>query len=232
MSEQACAHNYSGGVWTVTLRNGDMIVGAHGCPDCLTRLEDDGSETPMVPAALSQSAGLAAAESQTTLSAVVCAAEELALHAYPAPDERPGLGKTAWFLLPHDEKLSRWITILNRRALAAVGAPTTERADGPGGTELRPTVRWFAERMELALREHDADRGETGWRELSIPHLVERLLQEAIEVEAARGAGGEVLVAECADVANIAMMVADNAARQPAPTGEGKPEEADHADAE
>jgi len=50
VSEQTCAHDYSGGIWTVTLRNGDMIVGAHGCPDCLTRLEEDGSETPMVPA--------------------------------------------------------------------------------------------------------------------------------------------------------------------------------------
>lgn len=107
------------------------------------------------------------------------------------------------------------------------------------GVPLRPVVQWFAEQMELALREHD-DKG--GWHE-DAPHLLlARVLDETSELidemsepgKAARAfasaswcahsaAGalrsfgnfleckgtGETLN-EAVDVANMAMMVADH----------------------
>jgi len=51
--------------------------------------------------------------------------------------------------------------------------------------KLRPCVQWFAEQMEMALRSHDDDRGEAGWRDDHPASLLERLQGEAEELEAA-----------------------------------------------
>jgi len=74
--------------------------------------------------------------------------------------------------------------------------------------KLRSEVQWFAEQMELKLREND-DKG--GWKRCSIEFLLDRLQDEMMELDVSIQRGiPELLVAECADVANFCMMLADN----------------------
>lgn len=74
---------------------------------------------------------------------------------------------------------------------------------------IRPEVQWFAEQMELALRDNDY---KGGWGGMSYRQLKSRLDEEVCEVELAYYAGHntERLIRETADVANFAMMIADN----------------------
>lgn len=98
-----------------------------------------------------------------------------------------------------------------------------------GAVEPRPLIRWFAEQMELKLREND-HKG--GWHEDEPMALLKRVRQETKELSDAiencgppncgcREAGcqhtsfftqttAEDVVREAADVANMAMMVADH----------------------
>ena len=46
---------------------------------------------------------------------------------------------------------------------------------------LRPSVRWFAEQMELQLRENDH---KPGWKHASKAHLYGRLREETLETRA------------------------------------------------
>lgn len=82
--------------------------------------------------------------------------------------------------------------------------------DNGGAVTVRPVVRWFAEQMELALRRND-HKG--GWHGDRPEALAERIFQEAGELDHAmrsfRCSGADV-VCEAADVANMAMMVADH----------------------
>lgn len=78
--------------------------------------------------------------------------------------------------------------------------------------EIRDSVKWFAEQMELKLQENDA---KGGWDDCGIYWLLERLREETRELEIAidihrdLGAPHNNIVKEAADVANFAMMVAD-----------------------
>jgi hypothetical protein len=86
---------------------------------------------------------------------------------------------------------------------------------------LRPEVLWFAEQMERQLRLHDEAKGKRGWKDLTLLELSALLDDERKELSnALRYGPAENLVHEAADVANIAMMVADNA--RPRKAGEGK----------
>ena len=82
--------------------------------------------------------------------------------------------------------------------------------------KLRPCVAWFAQHMERKLRKHDRERGPRGWQEDGASHLYDRLQDEASELEGAirrTGEGGkdaDRIIGEAADVANFAMMIADN----------------------
>lgn len=80
----------------------------------------------------------------------------------------------------------------------------------------RRVVAWFAERMEGKLLEND-HKG--GWHDEHPSDLYERLLEEARELKEALMLGAESydIVREAADVANIAMMLADNAASDGVP---------------
>ncbi len=70
----------------------------------------------------------------------------------------------------------------------------------------RPEVRWFAEQMESKLRENDHKNGKL---DDSPSELFKRMVQEVEEVDdAMRISGHGVIVQECADVANFAMMIA------------------------
>ncbi|MDQ7095962.1 hypothetical protein REC12_20415 [Desulfosporosinus sp. PR] len=83
--------------------------------------------------------------------------------------------------------------------------------------DSREEVKWFAGEMEKTLREND-HKG--GWNTCSQWHLIGRLREETIELE-------EVLhrarfdktrlteiIKEATDVANFAMMIADNALKE------------------
>lgn len=77
---------------------------------------------------------------------------------------------------------------------------------------LRPEVLWFAEQMESQLRLHDEAKGKQGWKGMTFLELFELLDEERKELSnALRDGTAEDLIHEAADVANIAMMVADNA---------------------
>jgi NTP pyrophosphatase (non-canonical NTP hydrolase) len=71
---------------------------------------------------------------------------------------------------------------------------------------LRPPVAWFANEMERQLQANDH---KTGWDHMAARQLLNRLKQETIELERAIESGKNV-AEEAADVANFAMMIADN----------------------
>ena len=79
--------------------------------------------------------------------------------------------------------------------------------------KLRPEVQWFAEQMEIQLRAND-HKG--GWQTTDQLDLLHRIRQEATELKQALlpevfGETGKDVISEAADVANFAMMIADNA---------------------
>ena len=81
--------------------------------------------------------------------------------------------------------------------------------------ELRPEVQWFAEQMELKLRAND-HKG--GWANEDLLWLWSRIREEWEELHTAIFCQDpipqDLIVGEAADVANFAMMVADNARRR------------------
>jgi transposase len=86
---------------------------------------------------------------------------------------------------------------------------------------LRPAVQWFAEEMERQLRIHDRTKGEEGWREMSEDELFLHLNSEYNELWVAMqdDLATESIIHEAADLANIAMMIADNARRRKEASG-------------
>lgn len=83
---------------------------------------------------------------------------------------------------------------------------------------VRAPVRWFAEQMESKLREHD-DRD--GWYDCDWQWLLSRLRDEVQELQTVlacmSGFGhdqyAKKVINEASDVANFAMMIADNTRR-------------------
>ena len=88
----------------------------------------------------------------------------------------------------------------------------------------RKGVQWFAERMENKFREND---DKDGWGDSSSDYLFKRMDEEYEELkDKARQIGWHIFCAgdcedyidqfidECADIANFAMMIADNAERK------------------
>ena len=84
---------------------------------------------------------------------------------------------------------------------------------------LRPEVQWFAEQMEIALR---ANEHKGGWQRDADYELFARLREESEELRevlAKRLASAwlgniDDVVKESSDIANFAMMIADNAMRE------------------
>lgn len=77
---------------------------------------------------------------------------------------------------------------------------------------LRPALSSFGEDMERQLRRHDEQKGEHGWSRLTNARLWYLLGKEVEELhEALLNGKPEYIIHEAADVANIAMMIADNA---------------------
>ncbi len=79
-------------------------------------------------------------------------------------------------------------------------------------SHVRPSVAWFAEQMEAKLRENDH---KAGWLTQHPVILLDLLRGEVRELRNAVGDNLKTLdsdevVREAADVANFAMMIADN----------------------
>jgi hypothetical protein len=93
--------------------------------------------------------------------------------------------------------------------VAPVASPAAEAGTSP--LNVRPVVRWFAEQMELALRRNDS---KGGWHECDPSDLVDRVREEVEEMAESSNSicdGAELdTILEAADVANMAMMVADH----------------------
>lgn len=91
-------------------------------------------------------------------------------------------------------------------------APALGAAQPPLRAGRRPAVRVEVRRlsliMELKLRKNDY---KGGWAEMSPSQLLDLLKVEVQELEEAIAAGDPLDIAqECADIANYAMMIADN----------------------
>ena len=75
--------------------------------------------------------------------------------------------------------------------------------------ELRSEVAWFALQMEMALRRND---WKGGWENETPYALSHRVIDETAELlEAIQSWDKEWVVNEAVDIANFAMMIADNA---------------------
>jgi hypothetical protein len=74
--------------------------------------------------------------------------------------------------------------------------------------QIRKAVQWFAEQMEKELKANDY---KGGWDSCSEEYLLNRLKEELNELELSPIVDIDMYISECADVANFAMMLADNA---------------------
>lgn len=88
---------------------------------------------------------------------------------------------------------------------------------------LRPVVFWFAQQMEAQLQANDHKHG---WKGDTLESLHDRVRQETTELRFELNRSprdGRRIVREAADVANMSMMVADNAAELFAPASQPAP---------
>lgn len=71
----------------------------------------------------------------------------------------------------------------------------------------REQVKWFAGEMEQRLKENE-HKGD--WDGCSIEYLIQRLYEEFTELFSIVNTSDKTLIVrECADIANFAMMIAD-----------------------
>lgn len=82
------------------------------------------------------------------------------------------------------------------------------KASEPGEIIPRQVVQWFSLKMEQELCEND-HKG--GWKGISEKFAIEKLTEEFHEVINAikEREHPDEIISECADLANIAMMIAD-----------------------
>lgn len=124
-----------------------------------------------------------------------------------------------WFQEEQARLAEKWKAIWAEEERAKAAADQAKAAEDQAKaakedfTKIRPVVMAFALQMEMKLRKHDADRGPDGWRHGStFTHLWYRMMEEAAEMMVARHSSPFPTLAvtkECADVANMAMMIAD-----------------------
>lgn len=92
----------------------------------------------------------------------------------------------------------------------------------PDNQPIRDSVTQFAELMERVLRENDF---KGGWERITPAQLINRLVDELDElVDAIHAGRTNDVIKEAVDVANFAMMLADNASK----TGAAKSLIAEH----
>ena len=82
---------------------------------------------------------------------------------------------------------------------------------------LREPVAWFAAEMEKKLAAKDDEHGGSSWPSASWARLFSLLkdefdeLEKVLEEQPLGGHNMDAIIEECADVANFAMMIADQA---------------------
>jgi NTP pyrophosphatase (non-canonical NTP hydrolase) len=84
-------------------------------------------------------------------------------------------------------------------------------ADERTAIELRPVVRWFAEQMELKLREKDGHK--PSWDKHEVDSLLFDMSGEVLELAKElepNAPDAAAVIREAADVASLAMMIADH----------------------
>jgi NTP pyrophosphatase (non-canonical NTP hydrolase) len=78
---------------------------------------------------------------------------------------------------------------------------------------IRPELQWFVQQMEQKLKENDHKQH---WNNYDIDYLIHRIYEEQDELEIAitQKLSAKEIIKECADVANFAMMIADNVSQR------------------
>ena len=73
------------------------------------------------------------------------------------------------------------------------------------------TILWFAGEMGRVLKINRPHK--SPWEGVEVGYLLDRLREEVLELEEAIGQGDdpELVITECVDTANFAMMIADKA---------------------
>jgi hypothetical protein len=128
---------------------------------------------------------------------------------------REALEKIASHKVAEASVWSKILADIAREALSHSGEPPVPSKSSMGlllKEEVREPVSWFARQMETRLKAND-HKG--GWENDPVDYLLARIEQEATEVFHATGSPGslEKVIEEAADVANFAMMIADNMRR-------------------
>lgn len=83
---------------------------------------------------------------------------------------------------------------------------------GARGTKQRETVEWFADMMELVLQANDF---KGGWEDCEVEYLLFKLGEEYAELYMAiKESKKSEITKEAADLANVAMMLADRNRRR------------------
>lgn len=101
--------------------------------------------------------------------------------------------------------VQRFCTLIRAQADRIEAGPEGARPPAP-----RPEVAAFAALMERELRTNDERRGRARWKDMSAIDLLSGLHRDAVKLHDALLAGDTAkIVEQCADVANMAMMIAD-----------------------
>ncbi|UOF80423.1 triphosphate pyrophosphohydrolase mazG-like domain protein [Caudoviricetes sp.] len=118
---------------------------------------------------------------------------------------------SAWFTSYFSDEGLVAICAKGHDRLAEIPVPPAK--EDTGNQTLRPVVSWFAEEMEKRLTKNDH---KPGWDSDSFEALFKRLNDEALELEMAYygGSPDDEFIQEAADIANFAMMIADNASKK------------------
>lgn len=119
-----------------------------------------------------------------------------------------------------NQEFEGWLNeLLSHCARIAIGYMEDE---SPEEIELREPLKWFAAQMEETLRRNDH---KTGWHDCNNGWLLSRLREETEELKGALGyycaeckthhapKSPETIIREATDIANFAMMIADNVRR-------------------
>ena len=101
--------------------------------------------------------------------------------------------------------VQRFCTLIRARADRIEAGQEGARPPAP-----RPEVAAFAALMERELRANDELRGRAGWKDMPAAELLRMLDVDAAKLRFALGSGDTAkIIEQCADVANMAMMIAD-----------------------
>lgn len=126
----------------------------------------------------------------------------------------------------NNQDVAWWLDSILKNCVALTFGKLEEITEEEKAMEPREPVKWFAEQMEITLRKNDH---KTGWADCPQLWLLGRLQQEYLELCQASTFGvspkavtrgvslndlnAETIIKEATDIANFAMMIADNARR-------------------